>query len=77
MIYLNNALQSLVHVFVYLSFVGCHIVNITVGSNVLPDSIQGIKITNKFQSSSCTCIRTAANYAELKAKNREGEISQN
>lgn len=45
--------------FEYLSFVWCNIINITIGSYVFPNSIQGIKITDEFQSSSRTCIRTA------------------
>jgi hypothetical protein len=43
----------------YLGFVGSHIVNIAVGSNVVPYSIQSIKITDKLQSSLSAWIRTA------------------
>lgn len=43
----------------YLSFIWCHVIDVTVGSYVLPDSVQGIKITDKFQGGSRTCIRTA------------------
>lgn len=43
----------------YLGFVGSHIVNIAVGSNVIPYSIQCIKITYKLESSLRAWIRTA------------------
>jgi hypothetical protein len=43
----------------YLGFVGSHIINITVGSNVIPYSIKSIKIAGKLQSSLSAWIRTA------------------
>lgn len=43
----------------YLGFVGSNIVNIAVGSNVIPYSIQRIKVTCKLQSSLSTWVRTA------------------
>lgn len=43
----------------YLGFVGSHIVNIAVGSNIIPYSIQSIKITDKLQSSLSAWVRTA------------------
>jgi hypothetical protein len=46
----------------YLGFIGSDIVNITVGSNVIPYPIQSIKITDKLQSSLGTWIRAAGGY---------------
>jgi len=43
----------------YLGFVGSHIINIAVGSNVIPYSIKSIKIADKLQSSLSAWIRTA------------------
>ena len=74
--YLNNFSCQSFYVW-YLSFVGCHIVNITVGSYVLPDSFQGIKITDKFQSFSSTCIRTATNQTKSNTqKSRREKIKE-
>lgn len=47
----------------YLSFIGSHIIYITVGANIIPDPIQGIQIANKLQSSTSVLVRAAA--AEL------------
>jgi len=43
----------------YLGFAGSHIINIAVRSNVIPPSINIIKIADKLQSSLSAWIRTA------------------
>lgn len=56
--------------FIYLGFVGSHIVNNAVGSNVVPYSIQSIKITDKLQSSLRAWVRTAeADIGQVKIGN--------
>lgn len=56
----------------YLCFVWSYIVNITVCSNVVPDSIQGVKVTYEFQSSLCICIGTSDEKGQIvKLQNRK------
>jgi len=51
----------------YLGFVGSHIINIAVRSNVIPYLIKSIKIADKLQSSLSAWIRTTgANIGRVK-----------